>query len=921
MRRELGRALGVLQRGRAESGQRLTEAQRTVERLAHEHRGIGDAIGAALGDGSSGALPRWRELARSLAPGPASADWQHWPEAPGVPDGDPLLYRVGLLHRFADPAEAATGEPGADAAPEPDAAGPGGEAAAGWPVDDVPALVPLLGHGHLTIEHPGGRGTAATAEGLIGGLLLRLVAANPPGSVRIGLYDPVRLGAGLGGLLALARPGMLTSYAPHELDLLLKSLTREVRRIQETVLAGAFTDLAELAAATGKRPEPYRVIVLYAPAGGFPEQARAGLHSVARAGPPCGVHLICCGFGLDDIECTESVTVHRGGYATMSALPNLRLRPDPMPPAALLRAACEDLVNRAGERMAVRGFGELLPAEPWRESAADGLRVPIGDELDAPTDAPYQATLGDDPPHALIGGPSGSGKTNFLYVLIGALAARYHPDELEFYLLDFKEGVSFARFARGRKDPSWLPHAALVGVNINADREFGLALLRHLADQLRVRAEAAKEHEVTKLAELRGEDPAGRWPRIVAVIDEFQVLLGGRDKITEEAVTLLEDLARRGRSQGIHLVLASQDVGSVEALWGRSSILAQFTLRVALPKARRILAEDNRAAERIPRYCAVVNPESGVAGANHVVRLPDAAEPGALGRLQRELWDRRPQRCTEPKLFDGGVVPDLVTAPGYLALRPGAGTPSALVGQVIDLAGTPARIALRRAPGRNLAVLGTRAEEACDVLAAAALSLARQHRPDDAEFTLVCADGEFAPLVDELAGRLPAHRVETVPLSGVEDFLARTAQRVRDRVAGGRTPDTPEVPHYVVLFAMDAAGTRLAVKDPVTRGSGLDLLRTVAARGPETRTHLVGWWRTFGRLKEDIGGLTGRLDDIGAWVALDVPGADLAPVAGGLPVAWTPRERRALLFDRAAHDRPRPVIPYRTGEHPVGGAR
>ena len=118
-------------------------------------------------------------------------------------------------------------------------------------------------------------------------------------------------------------------------------------------------------------------------------------------------------------------------------------------------------------------------------------------------------TLSDYPPHALIAGPSGTGKTNLIYAWMGALAARYSPAELAFYLLDFKEGVSFARFAPGRRDPSWLPHVRLVGVNVNTDREFGLALLRFLGAELRRRADAAKRHEVTNLAELRAEDPDG----------------------------------------------------------------------------------------------------------------------------------------------------------------------------------------------------------------------------------------------------------------------------------------------------------------------------------------------------------------------------------------------------------------------------
>src|SRR4029453_3289999 len=100
---------------------------------------------------------------------------------------------------------------------------------------------------------------------------------------------------------------------------------------------------------------------------------------------------------------------------------------------------------------------------------------------------------------------------------------------------------------------------------------------------------------------LRAEDPAGHWPRIVAVIDEFQVLLAGRDAMADEAVALLEGLARRGRSQGIHLVLASQDVSGIEALWGRSGLIAQFTLRIALPKARRIPAHTTPAPAGMPR--------------------------------------------------------------------------------------------------------------------------------------------------------------------------------------------------------------------------------------------------------------------------------------------------------------------------------
>ena len=124
------------------------------------------------------------------------------------------------------------------------------------------------------------------------------------------------------------------------------------------------------------------------------------------------------------------------------------------------------------------------------------------------------------------------------------------------------------------------------------------------------------------------------------MIDEFQVLLTRPGRGADGGGGLLEDLARRGRSQGIHLVLASQDVSGIEALWGRAGLVAQFTLRIALPKARRILAETNLAADTIPRFHAVVNADSGVPPANRWYALPDASDRATWRALQHSLWQR-----------------------------------------------------------------------------------------------------------------------------------------------------------------------------------------------------------------------------------------------------------------------------------------
>ncbi|MGN9810369.1 FtsK/SpoIIIE domain-containing protein [Micromonospora sp. BQ11] len=869
----LGEALGSTRTRLGTAQEELTAAR---ERLARIRRAA-DAVPARVGaerdrrladiDGRHAArlaelAARAADAARREAPGAASADWAEWRPTPPTRAEPPGALRVGTV---------------AVAADEP-----------------VPALVPLLDAGHVHLSGEDRRGT----EAVVSALLLRAVGRAEPGRVRLVGYDPEHLGGGLAGFAPLGTAGLLTFVGPGGLGRLLDDLVEQIRRINETVLAGEYGSLRELASATGRRPEPWRVAVLL---GGdeLSRHERGQLDRVVRTGAACGVHLVVRGMSLPDDPTVTRVRMEPGGARVV----DLPVRLDPPPPATLVTETCREVAARVNAGPAPTPFTDLLPPADamWREDSAHGLTAPIGE---SPQGRPVLLTLGDYPPHALIGGPSGTGKTNLIFAWIGALASRYSPAELEFYLLDFKEGVSFARFAQGRRDPSWLPHMRLVGINVNTDREFGLALLRFLAEELRRRADAAKKHEVTKLAELRAVDPTGHWPRIVAVVDEFQMLLAGRDAVAREAADLLEDLARRGRSQGIHLVLASQDVRGIEALWGRPALVAQFTLRIALPKALRILAERNDAAQSLPRHHAVVNAESGMAEGNEVARIPSASDWDTWSDLQHRLWRMRPPDAAPARLFDGDAIPRLADAPDFQALQaPDTGTlraPVALLGEIIDVQSRSAALRLPRAPGRNLAVLGTRVDEACAVLDAAARSLARQHRPGGARFSIACLDQDADPiarsLYEDLADDAAWYDEETVA-----ELVAETADGLG---APGATP------HYLLLFAVDAAAGALAAR--VGGRTGLEQLRRILHDGPERRTHVLAWWRGVARMRADLGGPAARTDQIGAWVALDTHGGELGsslyPGTGGPD--WYPRPWRGLFFDRAVHRTGQTIIPY-----------
>nr|WP_234359292.1 FtsK/SpoIIIE domain-containing protein [Plantactinospora sp. BC1] len=928
VRTMLSHALGASRARLTAARTELGGAQDRLRRIRDAAARVPDRVGAErdrrvaeLSDRYAAEIGRLAtraaEAAAREAPGAAGTDWAGWQPTPVIRGEAPGPLRIGTVRV--------------------DGAVP------------VPALVPLLdaGHVHLSGADRGG------CDEVVAALLLRALGRADPGALRLVGYDPEHLGGGLAGFAPLSTAGLLTFVGPGGLARLLDDLVDQIRRINETVLAGEYSSLRELAAATGRRPEPWRVAVLL---GGdeLSRHERGQLDRVARTGAACGVHLVVRGIELPDGPDVHRVVVD-DGTAWLDTCPDLPVLPDPPPPAGLVTETCREVATRVNAGPPPTPFTDLLPPadQMWREDSAAGLVAPIGD---GPQGRPVTLTLGDYPPHALIGGPSGTGKTNLIFAWIGSLAARYSPAELEFYLLDFKEGVSFARFAQGRRDPSWLPHMRLVGINVNTDREFGLALLRFLAEELRRRADAAKRHEVTKLSELRAVDPTGRWPRIVAVVDEFQMLLAGRDAVAREAADLLEDLARRGRSQGIHLVLASQDVRGIEALWGRPALVAQFTLRIALPKALRILAERNDAAQVLPRHHAIVNAESGMSEGNQVARIPAASDWGTWSDLQHRLWRMRPPDAAPARLFDGDAIPRLDEAPDFVALRPpgeatpvgaprdraaggaiwpegvgperggvpnggtpaqpggdrpggpertggGARGPVALLGEIIDVQARSAGMRLPRAPGRNLAVLGTGVDEACAVLDAAARSLRRQHRPGTARFSIACLDPDADTAARSLYEALGADAA-WYSEEDIGELMAETA----DGLGSGGAPGEP---HYLLLYAVDAAAGQLGTT--IGRRTGLDHLRHVLHNGPERRTHVLAWWRGVARLRADLGGPASRTDQIGAWVALDVQGAELTsalyPGAGGGP-DWYPRPWRGLFFDRSVHRTGQVIIPY-----------
>ncbi|GAA4206746.1 FtsK/SpoIIIE domain-containing protein [Actinocatenispora rupis] len=768
-----------------------------------------------------------------------------------------------------------------------------------------PAVVPLLGVGHLTVDADARRPEVA---GLVRGVLLRLLAACPAGLVRVRTVDGGAVGATFTAFRPLVEAGVMPEPATDRAGFraVLDEAERHVRQVQQAVSAGR-----------DESAVPYLLVVVgsLVPDAG-PELAR--LRALAHAGPAARLHLVVAGYppakGFPDPEepLSHAVAVRVGERGCRLTDP-----PGAAPysaggldvPVALAAGPPEKLVGAVSGRLAgalraagTMTFADLMTDRRWPDSSEHGLHTVVGRDGMAPVELAFD----DATPHWLVGGRTGSGKTVFLLDVLYGLAARYSPDELAMYLLDFKEGVSFTEFTPTGSDPSWIPHARAVGVE--SDREYGVAVLAELAAEMGRRSVAMKRAGVTKLADLRSTVDIA-MPRILAVVDEFHVLFAGNDALARRAAALLEELARKGRSYGVHLVLASQTTSGVEALYTKTeSIFGQFPLRIALAGATGVLDPLNTAADGLPIGTAVVNDAGGIPGHNRLVRFPDAhADSARLAWLRHELWQARIPGSAPPSVFAGYAEQSLAGDPTYRALRPRARR-LALVGRNVDVPSSTASFALDASPGRHLGVLGP-SPVGADVLAAAAAGLAPQYEAGAVEFVLAPLVAAADAVAERAAARIAAagHKVSTVDALGLRETLRRLADGVRE-VRGTPTPT------YLVVFGMDAAGGLLGELDAQSR-TGIDDLRVVLRQGPARGVHLLGWWRGLGRFSEDVGGSAGR-EDVACLVALNVPGSELGMFLGMLDLDWHPRPNRALLVDRH-EDRVGLIVPF-TEPRPEG---
>lgn len=433
-------------------------------------------------------------------------------------------------------------------------------------------------------------------------IALRLLLSLPTGLCKFTLFDSTGLGANLISLSGLNSKikgeNILTDV--EELKRSLNATKTDIPNIIQKVLGQRYLgkSLIDYNKDAGELAKPYHFYFITDFPNGLSQDICDSIEKILKIGKQAGVYVIMSidttyipsNFSHTDpkrlLDFATTIFESDGRYHIKNYPEEelfhdwLRLKLiDNLPTVDDIEAIQDATDNalKSAKKVSVNISDKLTLRNLWMSDSSYGIEVPIG-KVNATDIQNFVLSIEDgvtdNPHHCLIGGATGSGKTVLLHNIICTTAWFYSPEEVQFVLLDYKEGTEFKIYET-------LPHVKVL--SIQSEREYGVSVFKFLNKEIERRGELFKNHNVSNIGKYNSKS-GQKLPRLLVIIDEFQVLLNGSHSIAQFISDALEDIGRRGRSFGINLILSTQSLSGVSINNALSHIGLRITLKLNTAK-------------------------------------------------------------------------------------------------------------------------------------------------------------------------------------------------------------------------------------------------------------------------------------------------------------------------------------------------
>lgn len=487
----------------------------------------------------------------------------------------------------------------------------------------VPAMLPFIGKNRTFIIQTG-KGQYEQGLGLLQSLLIR-TALMLPHQTTYTLLDPAHLGQSFPMRTSLPQVQTNSQDVRRDLD---QVVDRIVRLNTSFLEHQAFHEI-DLGVRINER---YNLVFVADFPNRYDHRAIEALATITETGPRAGTYVFIHYNSEIELPRDVKMDVFKNAVtidlSSTYSMNGMSLRIDGMPERTFQAGVFKKLADAKPPERKIE-FETTSENEWWQRSSDSIMSTKIGG-VGATGD--LEVWLGESEKgivaHGVLGGATGSGKSNLYHVLILGLAMRYSPEELRLFLIDGKDGVEFQLYRR-------LPHAEVV--SLKSSPQLSRSVLRELTLEQERRNEIFTHVGVANLTQYRKKgQPKGKLPRIVLLVDEYQELFEG-DK-DGHASMYLEQIARQGRSVGIHMILGAQGFVGVQGMLNRTAIFGNIHLRMAMNMPAtdiQALTEFQRQGKSLIMTCdlpgkIVVNHQSGNDGDN-------ANQLGKVAYLNNEL--------------------------------------------------------------------------------------------------------------------------------------------------------------------------------------------------------------------------------------------------------------------------------------------